>query len=270
MKMLKNLAIATVAAGTMLAAASPAQAVITTFASFSPIGSTANVRWTNSNGSVATGTGGKMTSIASATSTVLASRNVQFSFLGNSLSPFFTNATAAFTLNAIVPTGNPATLAAGFLIQEAVAGSFSFTTTSAVTIGSTTFAAGSNLLSATFGNTAIAGQRNGNTASFAGSTAAGDTLVYTSDFLSFTNVNDSAFAISLDSLFPGLQAVPTNGTPTRALRNFTAVASGTFSTDPAPIVTAIPEPAVWGLMIVGFGMVGIQTRRRSRTVTVVA
>ena len=28
---------------------------------------------------------------------------------------------------------------------------------------------------------------------------------------------------------------------------------------------AVPEPATWGLMIVGFGMVGAATRRRART-----
>jgi hypothetical protein len=31
-------------------------------------------------------------------------------------------------------------------------------------------------------------------------------------------------------------------------------------------VTAVPEPAVWGLMIVGFGMVGVASRRRATVV----
>lgn len=31
-------------------------------------------------------------------------------------------------------------------------------------------------------------------------------------------------------------------------------------------VTAVPEPATWGLMIVGFGLIGASTRRRSATV----
>ena len=268
MTMLKKIAAATLAAGTMFAIATPASAVITTFASFSPLGSAANVTWTNSGGANANGTGGTIAQVP--TSNVIASRQVKFSFVGNSLTPFFSGATANFTLNASAPSGNPAQSLGNFLLQDNIAGSFSFTTTAPVTIGITTYAAGSNLLTATFGGTAISGQRNGNTASFTGSTAAGDTLTYTSAFLSFSNVNDSAFSISLDSVLAALQAVPTNGTPTRALRNFRAVASGTFSTDPAPIVTAIPEPAVWGLMIVGFGMVGFQARRRNRGTAVSA
>jgi probable HAF family extracellular repeat protein len=36
-----------------------------------------------------------------------------------------------------------------------------------------------------------------------------------------------------------------------------------------PIAAAVPEPATWGLMLVGFGLVGgaMRTRRRSTTVT---
>lgn len=32
-------------------------------------------------------------------------------------------------------------------------------------------------------------------------------------------------------------------------------------------VTAVPEPATWGLMLVGFGLVGFASRRRTTTVT---
>ena len=69
-----------------------------------------------------------------------------------------------------------------------------------------------------------------------------------------------------------LQAVPTNAAPTAALRTFRAVAIGAFSTDGAPTVTLdpgtpVPEPVVWGLMVIGFGMLGAQRRRMRSAVT---
>jgi hypothetical protein len=41
------------------------------------------------------------------------------------------------------------------------------------------------------------------------------------------------------------------------LNNFSAAATGTFS-------AAIPEPATWGLMIMGFGGMGAVLRNRRR------
>jgi hypothetical protein len=184
--------------------------------------------------------------------------------LQSQLAPYISNVTARFSLNGVVANGNPASLIGGFLLQDNVVGGFSFRSTTGITIKSKFFAAGSNLLTATYGGGAIFGQRNGSSGSFSASTAGGDTVTYTSDFLNFTNVAASDFAISLTSVASPFQAVPSSGIPNRALRAFRGVASGTFSSDPAPIVTAIPEPQVWGLMILGFGMVGIQVRRRAR------
>ena len=47
------------------------------------------------------------------------------------------------------------------------------------------------------------------------------------------------------------------------------VASGSYSptSDGVLSVTAVPDPAVWGLMIVDFGMTGLATGRRSAAVT---
>ena len=269
MRIIKAVVALGIVAGGVSAAAAPAYAA-ETFASFSPVGTSANVQWANSNGAAATGTGGSFVSTATSSSSVAASRLVSFSFLDTRLAPYFTGINAAFTLNASVATGNAASFASGFLVQDSIGGSFSFKSVAPIVIGTTIYAAGANLLTGSFGGTAIAGQRRGTTALFAGSTDAGDTLVYTSDFLSFTNVSDSDFAISLGAVTPALNAAgPTGGTPTAALRTFRSVASGTFSTDPNPLITArgvpaVPEPATWVMMLAGFGLVGGTLRSRVR------
>jgi hypothetical protein len=246
-------------------AAVPAQAVITTFASFSPIGTGANFEWKNNGTTSTNGTGGSVFSLATATSTTAGSRRVSFSFLLPQLSSTINNVNAVFTLSGAAPSGNPAILISGFQLQDGIGGSFSFKSTSAITVGNTVYAAGSNLLSATFGSTAIAGKRNGTSASFSGSTAGGDTIVYTSDFLSFGNVVDSDFSISLTSV-----TTPLLASTNKALRTFKAVSSGSFSTDPAPLVNGVPEPAMWAMMVAGFGMVGVSLRGRNKRMTSVS
>lgn len=256
--------------GAMLVAAAPASAASVTFATYSPIGTSANLYWKNDGDKGVQGTGGSLYTISSASSKVAGSSLVKFSFLQASLVPYISNIDATFTLFATAPSGNPATLIGNIIVQPEITGSFSFLTTSAITVGTHTFAAGSNLLSATFDGANILGQRVGTSGSAGGSTSGGTPIVYTSDFLDFSSTIDQDFQLSLTSIFSALQAVPTSGTPTKALRTFRATSSGNFSSDPAPIVTAVPEPAVWGLMILGFGMVGMQTRRRAHNAKVVA
>ena len=269
MSMKKFTALA-LAAGSLFSATAPAQAMVTTFAEYSAVGTAANLRWLNNGTSSTNGTGGSLFSISSQTSTVIGSRTVDFSFLQASIAPFATNLAATFTFSATAPSGNPAQLLGSFLLQPGLAGSFSFLTQTGLTVGSNFFAAGSNLLSGTFGGGTIFGQRGGTSGGVSASTLGGSTISYSSDFLSFAPGSNLDFAISLTSIASVLQATPTTGVPTRALRSFRAVSGGSFSADPAPIVTAIPEPAVWGLMIVGFGMVGLQTRRRARNAAVAA
>lgn len=249
--------------------AAPALAAITTFASFSPIGTGSNFRWVN-DGANNTGTGGSAISISTVGSVTQGSRLVAFSFLQPSIADAVNNVNAIFSLNSSVPSGNPASQLGGFLIQEGIGGSFSFTSTTDITVGTNFYAAGSNLLTGTFVSAALAGQRNGTSANFGGSTAAGDVVVYTSDFLTFENSIQQDFSMSLTSVTGPVQALPFASVPTAALRSFRAVASGTFSADPAPIVNGVPEPEMWGLMVVGFGMVGVQVRRRARRATLVA
>jgi hypothetical protein len=54
-----------------------------------------------------------------------------------------------------------------------------------------------------------------------------------------------------------------NAVAGKSLRSFRATATGSFSSDPAPTITALPEPGAWAMLIAGFGLVGFAARRRS-------
>lgn len=248
---------ATLALAATLVVTTPASATVTTFATFSPIGSNKNLWWANTSNS----TNAVLTSISTPTAVLPGSANVRFSFLNSSLSPSVTNVTARFFMTAAV-INTRATLTGGDLNQDNIGGGFSFISTTAITVGGKTYAAGSNLLTGIFGGAAIAGQRNGLTGSFTGSSVGSDTLVYSSDFLNFDGVNNSSFAMSLSSLNAPLNAAPIASNPTRALRTFRASVAGQFSTDPAP--APVPEPATWAMMLAGFGMIGFGLRRRRK------
>ena len=86
---------------------------------------------------------------------------------------------------------------------------------------------------------------------------------YTSDFLRFTFPGqDSAFEFSLlgwggsGFAIAALDPALTNVTGARTLNTFRSNAQGVLS------ASAVPEPATWALMILGFGMVGGALRRR--------
>jgi hypothetical protein len=244
---------AKVAAAVLASAVIATAASAVTFAQFQSIGDAANIRWQNNGaGSNATnGTGGSVYTIASGASVVPGSRNVSFSFLNPALSPFITNVTAKFTFMGSV-LGMPASLSGTTLTQDGISGSFSFKTTAPIVIGFTNYAAGSNLLTATFFNKAsITGQDFATSAAITASTGSGSTIIYTSDFMSFANSVSRDYAISLTSVNNPLFAAPG-----KALRSFRANSTGSFSSD------VVPEPESWMLLIAGFSLVGLASRRR--------
>jgi hypothetical protein len=254
-----RLALASVAAVVALAGV-PAQAALTTFANFTGLDANAGVRFQNGAANNVSGTTGSLYSIdSSSPSNAPGSRLVSFSFLQPALAATVTNVTSSFTLFA--STVSPAQTFGQFTGQSNLVGGFSFRSTNAITVGSTVYAAGSNLLTGTFNDVSIIGQTNASSAAYGGSTTSGSTISFTSDFLNFAPMSDYDFSISLTSLTPLLFAQPGS-----ALRSFEAYSTGSFSAEPAPAISAIPEPSVWGLMIVGFGLVGFQSRRR-RTAT---
>lgn len=82
-----------------------------------------------------------------------------------------------------------------------------------------------------------------------------------------TIVGDT-FTVNLAaSLFPSTGFAPQNYGFNLWPRN--GVGAGTFVTDFSPndgtIAATVPEPATWGLLTLGFGLVGSALRRRSRT-----
>ena len=246
-------------ASAALLASAPAHAVITTFATFSAL-TTDNFYFKNalSNNKSSSAS---LYSIATPTSTVPGSVLVKFSFINEpvALDTAVNGVKAKFTYNGAV-TNTGAVSLGGFLIQPGVSGSFSFLTTTPITVGTHVYATGSNLLSATFfSGGSIAGPNNTTSGTFdANNQAAGSTLAYTSDFVTFSP------GASLDASYSltAIQAALNRVTSTSALRTFKADAGGSFSADPVPLANGVPEPASWALMIVGMGMMGAMTRRR--------
>jgi hypothetical protein len=164
----------------------------------------------------------------------------------------------------VTVTSTPAQALSGIYIQQVMTGTFSFTAKTAFSIGMNSYAAGTNLLSGAYTNAAIVGTSS--SGSFAGNnTNPGSALTFSSDVLNFAGVGDTDFSMSLTSLTPAFFSL-NNLT---ALRSFRAVAGGQFSTDPAP-ESPIPEPEVWALLVVGFGLVGVQVRRRARRTSIAA
>jgi hypothetical protein len=245
---------ATLAAG--LALATPSQAVITTFASYSAVNTGSNIYWKNNGTTATNGTGGSLYTIGSGSSTTPGTTKIDFSFLQPALASQVGNVIADFTLLGSV-TNSPALTSGGFKIQPLISGSFSILSTSAITVNGTTYAAGANLLSGTFDQTTIFGATNATSGSASSATTSGGTITYSSDFLKFDSTVAQDFSLSLTSI-----ARPLSSADGRALRSFAAVSTGSFSTDPAPVIPSVPEAATWAMFISGFGLMGASLRRR--------
>lgn len=264
-----------VALGAAIAVAGPAAAVVVTFATFSAPTTAHNFHLQNAGNSSSPSRtlDAALFSTTTANSSTPGSAIVRFSFLQAQFAPYVTNINASFTYYATIARGTPVQSVFGNYLQQGINGSFSFLTTTAITVGGPdfvphTYAAGSNLLSGTFTSAILFGV--GSSASTDSSTQGGSTVVFTSDFLDFSNTVDRDRGLTLTSITPSLSRH--NGS-NNALSTFNATAGGQFSSDPAPLINGlaiVPEPAVWGLLVVGFGMVGFQTRRRARSASVTA
>lgn len=268
MKTIKALTTAGIFAATALTIATPASAIVETFASYSASTSARNLRFVNSGNAGGRTTDATVYTTATGTATTPGAASVKFSFLIPSLAPFVTDIDALYTLNGTIAKDSPVA-ASGLFVQSGLNGTFSFLTTSAITVSgpgliTTTYAAGSNLLSGSFNNGNFVGNIGGTSGSSFASGPAGTNIVFTSDFLDFSS------AVSLDraqSLTAVSGAFGKHAGINGSLSSFRAVVGGQFSSDPVPLVNAVagvPEPASWAMMLIGFGLVGVATRRRTR------
>lgn len=263
---MKRLAIA--AALATLTVAAPAAATVTTFASFSPVGG-ANLRFVNSGTSAGRANDAVYYTTATPTGTSASAVNVNFSFLNTIISPFVTNATAAYRLDAVVAKNSPVTTLGLLLIQGGVSGAFSYKSTSAITVSgpgliTTTYASGSNLLSGSFSGGQILVSTNGTSGSSFATGIIGTNITFTSDFLSFA----PGSGLDRSTTFTSITPISLKGA-NLALRSFRTVTGGTYSADPQPTALAaapVPEPATWAMLIAGFSLIGLSARRRIRTV----
>jgi hypothetical protein len=248
---------ATTVAMLCVSVAAPASAVVVTFASFSPVSSTRNIRYIANTGASRVNDGRLIT--ATGSTTVATPMDMRFSFILDGADPQLFNVLTSFTLDAVLPRGHTMPLSGAFDISG-FTGTFSFLTKQALTINGETYAAGSNLLSGQFGGANIAGVVASSSGSVFAATEGGDSLTFTSDFVYFRDMYNADFSFALTSVNPLFSR---SGIGT--LGSFRSVISGQFSADPPPR-TVVPEPETWAMLVLGFGLVGVAARRRRQTV----
>jgi hypothetical protein len=255
-----------------LMAASPAVAAnsVTTFASFNATGNN-NIVWANSgsNGTSSTydasGAGGSLYTAkpngAQPDSYSKASVDITFSFLQAALSSV-SNVKAKFELD--LASNMLAADLFGTVIQPGLGNntlSFRILTDEVITVNGVTYDVGTNLLSgALTSGVRISGE--GTAGGVRASTLSGAQIVYNSAFLNFNATTTRDFALSLSAITSLVGGVNQGlNAPGGNLRSFKATATGSFSSDPAPLI-GVPEPATWAMMIAGFGLLGVSLRRR--------
>ncbi len=212
-----------------------------------------------------------VTSNDTTTTTVSSSAQTYLSFSGVGALPFSGPELSTLTINASsTQLGNcGASCGTGDNFnQQGYSGSFSF-----IDNGSDP---GANLLSGTFsvnGNAALSGAQfssnvGSGSASFKASATAEDLqqLVFTSDFIIFPNSTNETASFSLSSLIPNFATgtVSTSDTAYIADGTLNAAASGTFSSNPAPVAEVVPEPASMALLGGGMLAVGLARKRRTK------
>jgi hypothetical protein len=141
------------------------------------------------------------------------------------------------------------------LFDTVTSGSISFIRSSAAAEGNGTR---TNLLTVSFTNGELDASQNDG--SFTFKSNANSVITFTSDFLDFSNVVDKDFSFSFSGSSPKFLA-PVGSSS----RNLAFSGSGTFASDPPPVVIGVPEPGSWALMLGGFGMLGATLRTRKAT-----
>ena len=138
------------------------------------------------------------------------------------------------------------------LFDTVTSGSISITRATAAAEGNGTR---TNLLTVSFTNGELNASQDEGAFTFKSNN--NSAITFTSDFLDFSNVVSKDFSFSFSGSSPTFNAPL--GSSSRSLA-FSG--SGTFASDPAPLVLGVPEPASWALMLGGFGMLGATLRTR--------
>jgi hypothetical protein len=252
MKLWSSLAMASALVASSLAFSAPASAVTATYAQFTQ---RTNARLLNyvRLGSTAAPTGNRIFTSSTLGGT-LGAIGVNFTYLINTPLALQGFQTAAMTIDA--QTALQSIASGTSRNQGGFAGSIRF-------IRSTPYLGLTNLLTLTFTGATLTTTQGGGSGSLIASTP-GSSIVATSDFLTFAPNVQHDFSLALSALQPSFAS---NG-PSGYGRNTRGNVSGTFASDPAP--TAVPEPATWAMLILGFGLVGVASRRRKASVSVTA
>jgi hypothetical protein len=238
-------------AGAVIAAAMavPAAATETSFATFTGLG----VSFIATNTDTATGS-----------LTLTDASAVNFGFLATATMSAISGISANMVLTAVSANSNfsPTAASDGLAYQSGFNGSLTITSTQGITIGSTYYAAGSNLLTATFSDASLEGVLGLEDAGLTADSGNG-TVVYSSDFLSFSSTFSRDYSFAVSALVPKLTAGEINGSPAY-IESFTSTPTGSFASDPLPTTAAVPEPATWAMLVVGLGAIGLGLRGTAR------
>ena len=257
-----NTAATIVAAAAGLSLAAPAAAVITTYAQYQQVqGSQKLIRYARVGSG--NGTGNRIHSTTTASSTALGASAVNFQFTIPTPPELSGSLAARMTLDASTTQKISAAsnLTGSARTQSGFNGFVEFRLVSPV------MWQGSSkdlLLRLDFTNAMISTTQNSTQLNFGGSNGGGTTITASSDFLNYGNVMLHDFGYSVVALNPAF--LGNNNTYGRTVRGS---ATGNFSSDPAPFIL-VPEPATWAMMIAGFGLVGASLRRRSAAGRVIA
>jgi hypothetical protein len=147
------------------------------------------------------------------------------------------------------------------MFDTITSGSISIVRDSAAAEGANTK---TNLLTVSFSNAEL--DASNGSGSFTFKTNPSSTITYTSDFLDFSHVVAKDFSFSFSGASPTYNA--TVGSSGRSTR-FSG--TGTFASDPAPLIPGVPEASTWAMMVLGFGAAGfaMRTGRRKDALTAI-
>jgi len=197
------------------------------------------------------------------------------SFTLNSLSGLAQPLSGQLVLTNVGETGTPVVIEGGITngngivgyFQSGISGNFAeiYTGAAPFTFGGVTYNTGATMLSGSFSNAQLSvaiAQVNGSTV-LESSSLAGAVTGLSSPLLN-TIIGPEMTNLSLDlSAVAATYSAPVkNANGTYTLGGLTAPVSGSFTAN-GIAASATPEPATWGLMLIGFGGVGAMMRRRA-------